>query len=76
MVALQGFAVVTTLTLRSPLHATKAVEAGALDLAAEMMEAHSNAPQMLRQACQMVRNLNVRNPENRYALLGQAYIHV
>lgn len=61
----EGFAVVTTLTLRSPLHATKAVEAGALDLAAEMMEAHSNAPQMLRQACQMVRNLNVRNPENR-----------
>ncbi|XP_073395364.1 uncharacterized protein [Physcomitrium patens] len=60
----EGFAVVTTLTLRSPLHATKAVEAGALDLAAEMMEAHSNAPQMLRQACQMVRNLNVRNPEN------------
>jgi len=38
------------------------------------MEAHPNAPHMLRQACQMVRNLNVRNPENRYELLEQAHV--
>lgn len=62
---MQGFAAIATLTLRSPQNATKAVEAGAVDMAAEMMERHSGAASMLRQACQMIRNLAVRNPENR-----------
>lgn len=61
----EGFAAIATLTLRSPQHVTKAVDTGALDLAAELMAAHPDAPYMLRQACQMIRNLNVRNPENR-----------
>lgn len=76
MLGLQGCAAIATLTLRSPQHVTKAVEAGALDVAAEVMEAHPNAPHMLRQACQMVRNLNVRNPENRYELLEQENLYI
>jgi hypothetical protein len=73
VLGLQGFAAIATLTLRSPQHVTKAVDAGALDLAAELMAAHPDAPYMLRQACQMIRNLNVRNPENRYELLEPIY---
>jgi hypothetical protein len=33
VLGLQGFAAIATLTLRSPQHVTKAVDAGALDLA-------------------------------------------
>ena len=63
---MQGFAAIATLTLRSPNNATKAVEAGSVDVAVEQMEKHPSAASMLRQACQMIRNLSVRNPENRY----------
>ncbi len=62
---MQGFAAIATLTLRSPQNASKAVQAGAVDIAAEMMEKHPGSAAMLRQACQMLRNLSVRNLENR-----------
>jgi hypothetical protein len=61
----EGFAAIATLTLRSPQNASKAVQAGAVDIAAEMMEKHPGSAAMLRQACQMLRNLSVRNLENR-----------
>lgn len=65
LVMMQGFAAIATLTLRSPQNASKAVQAGAVDIAAEMMEKHPGSASMLRQACQMLRNLSVRNLENR-----------
>jgi hypothetical protein len=65
LVMMQGFAAIATLTLRSPQNASKAVQAGAVDIAAEMMEKHPGSAAMLRQACQMLRNLSVRNLENR-----------
>ncbi|CAM6059604.1 unnamed protein product [Sphagnum tenellum] len=65
----EGFAAIATLTLRSPQNASKAVQAGAVDIAAEMMEKHPGSAAMLRQACQMLRNLSVRNLENRPIIL-------
>ncbi|CAM6010840.1 unnamed protein product [Sphagnum balticum] len=60
---------IATLTLRSPQNASKAVQAGAVDIAAEMMEKHPGSAAMQRQACQMLRNLSVRNLENRPIIL-------
>lgn len=62
-------ATIRALTLRSPANAAKAVEAGAVDLAAEAMEEHCSAHLMQKQACLMIRNLAVRNPENRPIIL-------
>lgn len=65
----ETFAVITVISLRSPLNACKAVQAGALDMVAEAMESHPSAGIMQRQACLMLRNLAVRSPENRSAIL-------
>lgn len=64
----QSFVALAALTLRSPQNAKKAVEAGVVQIAAAVMEKHPTAGPMQRQACQMLRNLAVRNPENRYVL--------
>lgn len=58
-------ATIGALSLRSPANAAKAVEGGAVDLAAEAMEEYRSAHLMQKQACLMIRNLAVRNPENR-----------
>ncbi|GAB2267269.1 hypothetical protein Dimus_002255 [Dionaea muscipula] len=60
----------SVLSLRSPDHATHAIEAGAGELAIQAMQKFPAAPQLQRNACLMVRNLVVRNPENRVILLN------
>ncbi|GAB2222520.1 hypothetical protein Drorol1_Dr00016638 [Drosera rotundifolia] len=60
----------SVLSLRSPDHATHAVEAGAGELAVKAMQKFPTASQLQRNACLMVRNLVARNPENRVILLN------
>jgi hypothetical protein len=59
---------VASLTIRSPANARKAVEAGAVDMAALIMGKYPCAAHLQRQGCQMLRNLAVRNPENRQVI--------
>lgn len=61
--------IISVLTLRSPENATRAIEAGAGDLAIQAMQKFPSAQQMQRNSCNMIRNLVVRNPENRTLLL-------
>lgn len=61
--------IISVLSLRSPDHASRAMEAGAGDLAIQAMENFPAAQQLQRNACIMIRNLVVRNPENRKLLL-------
>ncbi|KAJ6368567.1 hypothetical protein OIU78_001037 [Salix suchowensis] len=60
----------TVLCLRSPDNAARAMEAGAGDLAIQAMEKFSNVQQVQKNSCLMIRNLVVRNPENRTLLLS------
>lgn len=62
--------IVAVLSLRSPENAARAIEAGAGDLAIQAMKKFPASYQMQRQSCLMIRNLVVRNPENRTLLLG------
>uniref|UniRef100_A0A7C9B1Q9 Armadillo repeat-containing protein 6 n=1 Tax=Opuntia streptacantha TaxID=393608 RepID=A0A7C9B1Q9_OPUST len=62
--------IISVLCLRSPDHASCAIEAGAGDLAVQAMQKFPSAQQLQRNACLMIRNLVVRNPENRKILLG------
>ncbi|OAY81973.1 armadillo repeat-containing protein 6 [Ananas comosus] len=62
--------VITVLSLRLPENAARAIEAGAGDLAVQAMQKFPASNQMQRQACLMIRNLVVRNPENRTILLN------
>ncbi|KAF3773352.1 Armadillo repeat-containing protein 6 [Nymphaea thermarum] len=57
--------IVCVVSLRSSENAASAMEAGAGDLAVEAMLRFPTASQMQRQACLMIRNLVVHNPENR-----------
>lgn len=61
--------IITVLSLRSPENAAVAVQAGVADLVLQAMQKFPTSIQMQRQACLMIRNLVVRNPENRYCLL-------
>ncbi|CAK9193229.1 unnamed protein product [Sphagnum jensenii] len=65
----EAFVTVASLTLRSPANARKAVEAGAVDMAALIMGKYPCAAHLQRQGCQMLRNLAVRNPENRPVMI-------
>lgn len=60
--------IITVLSLRSPDNAARAVEAGAGDLAIQAMQKFPAAQQLQRNSCFMIRNLVVRNPENRQDL--------
>ncbi|MED6150292.1 hypothetical protein PIB30_071037 [Stylosanthes scabra] len=62
--------IISVLSLRSPENAARAVEAGAGDLAIQAMQEFPAASQMQRNSCLMIRNLVVRNPENRTLLLN------
>ncbi|KAF3435360.1 hypothetical protein FNV43_RR22449 [Rhamnella rubrinervis] len=57
--------VISVLSLRSPENAARAIEAGAGDLAIQAMQKFPAAQQMQKHACLMIRNLVVRNLENR-----------
>lgn len=57
--------IITVLSLRSPDNAARAIEAGAGDLAIQVMQKFPKAQQLQRNSCFMIRNLVVRNPENR-----------
>ncbi|XP_048491705.1 uncharacterized protein LOC104904466 isoform X2 [Beta vulgaris subsp. vulgaris] len=61
--------IISVLCLRSPDHASRAIEAGAGDLAIRTMQKFPAAQLLQRNACLMIRNLVVRNPENRKILL-------
>ncbi|OEL12690.1 hypothetical protein BAE44_0026294 [Dichanthelium oligosanthes] len=61
---------VTVLTLRSPDNAARAMEAGYGTLAIQAMQRFPSSGQTQKQACLMIRNLVVRNPENRTILLN------
>ncbi|GMJ09771.1 hypothetical protein like AT4G33945 [Hibiscus trionum] len=63
-------AIISVLCLRSPDNATRAIEAGAGELAIQAMQKFPAAQQMQRSSCLMIRNLVVRNPENRTLLLN------
>lgn len=67
----ETFTVIAVLTLRFPDKAEKAVKSGVLDMVTEAMENHPSAVIMQRQACQMLRNLAARSPENRSAILNK-----
>ncbi|KAA8536167.1 hypothetical protein F0562_028645 [Nyssa sinensis] len=62
--------IICVLSLRSPDNAARAIEAGAGDLAIQAMQKFPGAHQMQKNSCLMIRNLVVRNPENRTLLLG------
>ncbi|XP_027361471.1 armadillo repeat-containing protein 6 [Abrus precatorius] len=62
--------IISVLSLRSPENAARAIEAGAGDLAIQAMQKFPTAHQMQRNSCLMIRNLAVRNPENRTILLN------
>lgn len=61
--------IISVLCLRSPDHASRAIEAGAGDLAIRTMQKFPAAQLLQRNACLMIRNIVVRNPENRKILL-------
>lgn len=69
--SVQVMSVICTLSLRAPDHATRAIEAGAGDLAIRVMNKFPEVPQLQKHACLMIRNLVVRNPENRQ---GTSYV--
>lgn len=56
---------ITVLSLRSPNNAARAVEAGAGDTVIQAMQRFPESDQLLKSCCFMIRNLVVRNPENR-----------
>ncbi|CAH2076951.1 unnamed protein product [Thlaspi arvense] len=62
--------IISIICLRSPDHAASAIEAGAGDLAVKAMKRFPTAAQMQRNACNMIRNIAVRNAENRTILLA------
>ncbi|KNA05030.1 hypothetical protein SOVF_194120 [Spinacia oleracea] len=61
--------IISVISLRLPDHASRAIEAGAGDLAIQTMQNFPAAQLLQRNACIMIRNLVVRNPENRKILL-------
>lgn len=61
----QVMLIISIICLRSPDHAASAIEAGAGDLAVQAMKRFPLAAQMQRNACNMIRNIAVRNAENR-----------
>ncbi|KAK6776163.1 hypothetical protein RDI58_027164 [Solanum bulbocastanum] len=61
---------ITVLSLRSPHNAACAIEAGAGDIVIQAMQRFPESELLQRSCCFMIRNLVVRNPENRTILLG------
>lgn len=61
---------ISVLSLRSPENAARAIEAGAGELAIQAMQNFPAAQQLQRNSCLMIRNLVVRNPENRTIMLN------
>ncbi|XP_015059111.1 armadillo repeat-containing protein 6 isoform X1 [Solanum pennellii] len=61
---------ITVLSLRFPHNAACAIEAGAGDIVIQAMQRFPESELLQRSCCFMIRNLVVRNPENRTILLG------
>ncbi|PHT68559.1 hypothetical protein T459_28046 [Capsicum annuum] len=61
---------IMVLTLRSPHNAACAVEAGAGDIVIRAMQRFPESELLQRSCCFMIRNLVVRNPENRQVSTG------
>uniref|UniRef100_A0A1J3HX74 Armadillo repeat-containing protein 6 n=2 Tax=Noccaea caerulescens TaxID=107243 RepID=A0A1J3HX74_NOCCA len=70
LVIQEVMSIIAIICLRSPDHAASAIEAGAGDLAVQAMKRFPTAAQMQRNACNMIRNIAVRNAENRTLLLA------
>lgn len=66
--------IICTLSLRSPDNAARAIEAGAGDLAIQAMQKFPEAHQLQKNSCLMIRNLVVRNPENRHEFFDACYL--
>lgn len=64
----QVMSMVTVLALRAPENAARALQIGYGTLAIQSMQRFPSSGQTQKQACLMIRNLVVRNPENRYAV--------
>ncbi|KAL3621179.1 hypothetical protein CASFOL_036091 [Castilleja foliolosa] len=62
--------IICNLCLRSPEISARAIESGAGDLAFQAMQKFPESDLLQRNSCFMIRNLVVRNPENRKILLG------
>ncbi|KAL9224977.1 hypothetical protein vseg_000951 [Gypsophila vaccaria] len=62
--------IISVLCLRSPYNASRAMEAGAGDLAIQAMQTFPASQLLQKNACLMIRNLVVRNPENGKILLS------
>ncbi|CAN8327370.1 unnamed protein product [Cochlearia groenlandica] len=70
LVIQEVMSIIAIICLRSPDHAASAIEAGADDMAIQAMKRFPTAAQMQRNACNMIRNIAVRNAENRTILLA------
>ncbi|KAL2254678.1 armadillo repeat-containing protein 6 [Sesamum indicum] len=70
LVLQEVMSIICTLCLRSPENAARAIESGAGDLAIQAMQKFPQLDQLQRSSCFMIRNLVVRNPENRKLLLS------
>ncbi|KAG6408891.1 hypothetical protein SASPL_131917 [Salvia splendens] len=70
LVLQEVMSIITTLCLRSPENAARAIESGAGDLAIQTMKKFPQSDQLQRSSCFMIRNLVVRNAENRKILLN------
>lgn len=62
---LQGLAALAALTLRNAKNADLAFRAKAADCAVEALESQPESFEVQRQACQLIRNLAVRNTDKR-----------
>ncbi|GAQ79629.1 hypothetical protein KFL_000340320 [Klebsormidium nitens] len=65
----QGLAALAALTLRNAKNADLAFRARAADCAVEALESQLESFEVQRQACQLIRNLAVRNVDNRGPIL-------
>ncbi|KAG8368325.1 hypothetical protein BUALT_Bualt15G0033900 [Buddleja alternifolia] len=70
LVLQEVMSIMCTLCLRAPENAARAIESGAGDLAIQAMQKFPQSDQLQKNSCFMIRNLVVRNPENRKILIG------
>jgi hypothetical protein len=71
-VAEQGNAAMAALCLKNSVNAIHVVQANGPHVIVKTMYMHPKAPKLQRQACMVLRNLVVRNPEHIDAVLGES----
>jgi hypothetical protein len=69
--SVQALGLLATLLLRHPNHCDAAFEhPGLMSMVADVMNLHDTSASVMRQACQVVRNLVVRNPDLRKPVIN------